>query len=97
MAGCLIACAWAAQTYLVNRHESKELVHFDYVHGDIKWDSRGTSPYPLFFCGAGLFAGMFGIGGGMVTVSLMLAMGVHPAVAPGKLCMTPKRFFRHVF
>jgi hypothetical protein len=29
---------------------------------------------------AGMCAGMFGIGGGMITVPLMLAMGVHPAV-----------------
>ena len=63
MAGCLITCAWAVQTYLVSRHEIKELVHFDYVHGDIKWDPRSTSLYPLFFCSAGLFPGMFGIGG----------------------------------
>lgn len=29
---------------------------------------------------SGLCAGMFGIGGGMISVPLMLAMGVHPAV-----------------
>lgn len=36
--------------------------------------------YPCFFIIAGLSAGMFGIGGGMITVPLMLAMGVHPAI-----------------
>jgi uncharacterized membrane protein YfcA len=30
---------------------------------------------------AGLAAGMFGIGGGMVTAPLMLALGVHPQVS----------------
>jgi uncharacterized membrane protein YfcA len=29
---------------------------------------------------SGLCAGMFGIGGGMITVPLMLTMGVHPSV-----------------
>lgn len=32
---------------------------------------------------SGICAGMFGIGGGMICVPLMLAMGVHPAVVSG--------------
>jgi hypothetical protein len=55
-------------------------VRFDYVHGDIKWDPRTAVIYPGFFICAGLCAGMFGVGGGMITVPLMLTMGVHPAV-----------------
>jgi uncharacterized membrane protein YfcA len=89
MASCLIAFAWGAHTYLVNRHEIKQIVDFDFVHGDIHWDSRSKMVYPLIFGSAGLFAGMFGIGGGMVTVPLLLAMGVHPAVATAtSSCMT---------
>ena len=80
MVAFLVASAWAAQTYLINRHEMKEIVRFDYVHGDIKWDARSAIIYPALFICAGTFAGMFGIGGGMITVPLMLAMGVHPAV-----------------
>jgi uncharacterized membrane protein YfcA len=80
MISFLIACAWAAQTYLVSRHEIKEFVRFDYVHGDIKWDARSAIIYPAVFIAAGLFAGMFGIGGGIITVPIMLAMGVHPSV-----------------
>ncbi len=68
------------QTYLINRHELKEIVRFDYVHGDIKWDPRNSVVYPFFFICSGLCAGMFGVGGGMIAVPLMLAMGVHPAV-----------------
>lgn len=56
------------------------MVRFDYVHGDIKWDPRTAVIYPGFFILSGLCAGMFGIGGGMITVPLMLTMGVHPAV-----------------
>lgn len=89
MAACLIASAWAGQTYLVNRHEIKELVNFDFVHGDIRWDQRGSWIYPLMFCSAGVLAGLFGIGGAMVTVPLLLSMGVHPAVATAtSSCMT---------
>mmetsp|Transcript_8187 Transcript_8187/g.16202 ORF Transcript_8187/g.16202 Transcript_8187/m.16202 type:complete len:661 (+) Transcript_8187:276-2258(+) len=80
MIAFLISSAWAAQTYLVNRHELKEIIRFDYVHGDIKWDQRKAVVYPCFFILAGIFAGMFGIGGGMITVPLMLAMGIHPAI-----------------
>lgn len=58
----------------------KEIIRFDYVHGDIKWDAQKAMLYPCFFVLAGMFAGMFGIGGGMITVPLMLTMGVHPAV-----------------
>ncbi|KAG7337226.1 sulfite exporter TauE/SafE [Nitzschia inconspicua] len=80
MVAFLVSSAWAAQTYLINRHELKEIIRFDYVHGDIKWDPRTAIIYPFFFILAGTCAGMFGIGGGMITVPLMLAMGVHPAI-----------------
>jgi uncharacterized membrane protein YfcA len=89
MASCLIAFAWAAHTYLVNRHEIKQIVDFDFVHGDIHWDSRSKMVYPLLFASAGLCAGMFGVGGGMVTVPLLLAVGVHPTVTTAtSSCMT---------
>lgn len=50
------------------------------MHGDIKWDPRTAIIYPFFFILSGVCAGMFGIGGGMITVPLMLTMGVHPAI-----------------
>jgi uncharacterized membrane protein YfcA len=81
MAAFLVASAWAAQTYLKYRHEIKELVQFDFVHGDFKWDSRGAMKYPSIFCLAGCMSGLFGIGGGMIVVPLLLTLGVHPAVA----------------
>jgi len=64
MIAFLIASAWAAQTYVVARHAIKELVRFDYVHGDIKWDARSAIIYPALFVMAGFFAGTLGIGGG---------------------------------
>ena len=113
MVAFLIASAWAAHSYVVARFEIKKLVRFDYVHGDIKWDTKSAVLYPAVFVSAGLFAGTLGIGGGStyslflsrsnwkrnhltvcmfiffrriklcataITVPMMLAMGVHPAV-----------------
>lgn len=70
-----------ARSYLLHRYYEKERVGYTYVEGDIKWDGRATIVYPTVCCAAGFFAGMFGIGGGIVKGPLMLAMGVHPAVS----------------
>lgn len=64
MIAFLIASAWAAHSYVVARFEIKQLVRFDYVHGDIKWDTRSAIIYPAVFMVSGLFAGTLGIGGG---------------------------------
>merc|ERR1712174_39158 len=57
------------------------LPNYPKVDGDIDWNERNTILYPVICCAAGFFAGMFGVGGGIVKGPLMLAMGVHPAVA----------------
>merc|ERR1719343_171221 len=69
------------RSYLVKRNSLKQQVGYENVEGDIKWDARATLVYPGICCLAGFFAGMFGIGGGIVKGPLMLAMDVHPAVA----------------
>merc|ERR1712146_636621 len=51
------------------------------IEGDITWDERNTIKFPAMCTVAGIFAGMFGIGGGIVKGPLMLEMGVHPQVA----------------
>jgi uncharacterized membrane protein YfcA len=81
MLGWIIAVSFFARSYLVNRHCKKEKVGYPYVDGDIKWDERATVVYPIVCTAAGLFAGMFGVGGGIVKGPLMLAMGVHPKVS----------------
>jgi uncharacterized membrane protein YfcA len=70
MIAFLIASAWAAHSYVVARFEIKQLVRFDYVHGDIKWDTRSAFIYPAVFVTAGLFAGTLGIGGGSELISV---------------------------
>jgi len=69
------------RSYLVNRFHTKERVNYPYAEGDIKWDGRATIVYPVVCALAGFFAGMFGVGGGIVKGPLMLAMGIHPAVS----------------
>lgn len=76
----LVVCFYA-RSYLVDRTRLKEHVGYESVEGDIRWDERATIVYPSVCCFAGFFAGMFGIGGGIVKGPLMLAMGVHPSVA----------------
>ncbi len=54
-----------------------------YVKGDVEWDFVSTMKYP-FICGfAGVGAGLFGIGGGIVKGPLMLEMGMLPSVNIG--------------
>jgi uncharacterized membrane protein YfcA len=48
---------------------------------DIDWNEDNTVRYPIYAILAGLVAGLFGLGGGIVNGPLMLALGVHPAVA----------------
>ena len=48
---------------------------------DIDWNENNTILYPSYAIVAGLVAGMFGVGGGIIKGPLMLALGVHPAVA----------------
>ena len=69
------------RNYLIKKGERKENCGFRYVDGDIKWDRQTTIYYPVVCTLAGFFAGMFGVGGGIVKGPLMLAMGVHPKVS----------------
>lgn len=81
MLGWIVIISIMARSYLLNRYERKRKCGYQYVEGDIKWDPRATFIYPLICALAGFFAGMFGVGGGIVKGPLMLAMGVHPKVS----------------
>lgn len=81
MMAWIIVISFKARAYLVNRFNMKQRVGYHYVEGDIQWSPRATLVYPLLCCFAGFFAGMFGIGGGIVKGPLMLSMGVHPSVS----------------
>ena len=42
---------------------------------EIEWNEHNTLVYPLYANVAGLVAGMFGVGGGIIKGPLMLALG----------------------
>jgi len=54
---------------------------YTYVEGDFHWDEATTLKYPCVCFFAGVCAGLFGIGGGIVNGPLMLELGVLPPVA----------------
>jgi uncharacterized membrane protein YfcA len=83
----LVAIAARMRSELVAEHHAREAAQFPFVEGDVRWTERNTIIYPLICIIAGLFAGMFGIGGGIVKGPLMLEMGVHPLVAAASVAV----------
>jgi len=69
-----------ARNHLVKVWRQKRECGFHYVEGDVEWNPTNTIKYPLICSVAGLCAGMFGIGGGIVKGPLMLEMGTRPEV-----------------
>mmetsp|Transcript_21760 Transcript_21760/g.34899 ORF Transcript_21760/g.34899 Transcript_21760/m.34899 type:complete len:501 (-) Transcript_21760:82-1584(-) len=50
--------------------------------GDVRWgEGRRALVFPLLCTGAGVVAGLFGLGGGVIKAPLLLEMGVPPGVA----------------
>ncbi|CAE8697720.1 unnamed protein product [Polarella glacialis] len=66
---------------LIAETEVKEQDGHEFQSTDIRWDSKTTIRYPLLCTLAGILAGLFGVGGGIVKGPLMLEMGVSPRVA----------------
>jgi len=69
-----------SRCHLVNMFHRKKECQYEYMEGDVEWNEWHTIKYPLICSIAGLCAGMFGIGGGIVKGPLMLEMGVLPEV-----------------
>jgi len=66
---------------LIKMYYLKAKIGYKYAKGDIEWNEWATIKYPCVCFFAGFFAGMFGVGGGIVKGPLMLEMGVDPQVA----------------
>lgn len=77
----VLAVSWHMRNVLIEKWKLKKRLHYAYAVGDVEWNERNTIIYPAICFTAGLFAGMFGVGGGIVKGPLMLQMGVHPLVA----------------
>ncbi|KUF80422.1 hypothetical protein AM587_10017509 [Phytophthora nicotianae] len=67
--------------YLYRQHRRKVSVNYEFAAGDIHWTKKAVVHFPLACAGAGLIAGLFGVGGGIVTGPLMIEMGIVPEVA----------------
>lgn len=67
--------------WLLKEFNEKESAGHRFEDDEIQWNSTRTIVYPLICTLAGLFAGLFGVGGGIVKGPLMLEMGVNPSVA----------------
>jgi len=66
---------------LVMDFREKVVRGYAFIAGEVQWTPRNTMVYPMVCALAGLFAGLFGVGGGIVKGPLMLEMGVIPSVA----------------
>lgn len=75
----LIFC-WIGRTHLLKVFYAKKDCGYEYLDKDVEWNETNTIRYPLLCSIAGLAAGMFGIGGGIVKGPLMLEMDVEPKV-----------------
>ena len=76
-----LAATLYARSYLLHQGRRKAQADYKYLDTDIKWNQESTLLYPAICTGAGMIAGLFGVGGGLVKAPLLLALGVHPAVA----------------
>ncbi len=48
------------------RNYERHLINYPHYEGDIHWTARRVRKYPAICSVAGIFAGLLGIGGGMV-------------------------------
>lgn len=59
----------------MERWRLKARLNYRYGEGDVEWNPKNTLRYPAVCFFAGFFAGLFGVGGGIVKGPLMLEMG----------------------
>lgn len=77
----ILAVSWYVRNILVKEWQTKKRLGYRFVAGDVEWTPKNTIKYPAMCFFAGFFAGMFGVGGGIIKGPLMLEMGVEPQVS----------------
>lgn len=77
----VLAFAAGFRCLLLQSTQAKHDAGWKFGPDDIEWNEDTTVRYPIICTAAGLFAGLFGVGGGIVKGPLMLEMGVAPVVA----------------
>lgn len=77
----ILVITLAVRGHLVKKFHRQAEAGYCWQEGDVRWTERNSLVYPAVSSLAGLVAGMFGVGGGIVKGPLMLEMGVLPDVA----------------
>eukprot|EP01035_Chromulina_nebulosa_P020576 gene20576-26682_t len=65
---------------VINHYHERLSNNYQPLNGEVKWNTRNSTLYPLASISAGIIAGLFGVGGGIVKAPLMIEMGIHPLV-----------------
>ena len=60
------------QAHLIGDWREKKQCGYDFSEGEVQWTPRATIVFPAVCSIAGLVAGLFGVGGGVVKVSRWL-------------------------
>lgn len=71
-----LAAVYPIRKQLLEAQTQKMASGYTFVQGDMSWDERTTIVYPMICSLSGVFAGLFGIGGGIVKGPLMVEMGI---------------------
>jgi len=79
--GFLLVISYGIRSILLRRHDERMAAGFAFLVDDVHWTPRSAIVYPSLCAIAGLCAGLFGIGGGIIKGPLMLEMGMLPAVS----------------
>jgi len=65
---------------VIHHYHERISNNYQLLNGEVKWNTRNSTLYPLASISAGVIAGLFGVGGGIVKAPLMIEMGIHPLV-----------------
>ena len=77
----LLLISFYTRQVLLKRQQERVDAGYPFLPDDVQWTQSTSILYPLACAIAGLCAGLFGIGGGIVKGPLMLEMGMLPQVA----------------
>jgi uncharacterized membrane protein YfcA len=77
----LLGVAVYVRSTVLRRHARRKSAGYTFLDDGVLWSPRSTLVYPLLCSVAGLCAGLFGIGGGVVKAPLMIELGLLPQVA----------------
>lgn len=83
-------CIPRCRSYLLRKDSVQRAAGYQPLEGDVQWTSRSTLLYPALCTFAGLCAGVFGVGGGIIKVGLheLGARGVAQPLGRKGVCTT---------